>query len=78
MRRYFLFLFALIVLLLPCSAYNIFSGLSYMDEAFLHRNNYGGGTKAASKGCLIIDSSFWPDVEKQLGESQKIYIILKR
>ena len=49
-----------------------------MTEIFLHRTDWNGKAGNASHGCLVIDGRQWRSVEKQLGKSQKIHIILIR
>ena len=45
-----------------------------MKDVFLHRTDWNGSAKSASKGCLIIDGTRWRQVEQQLRKSQNIFI----
>ena len=49
-----------------------------MDGVFLHRTDWNGTARNASKGCPIIDGRQWREVEKQLGKSQNIRIKIVR
>ncbi len=49
-----------------------------MTAIFLHRTDWNGRAKKASKGCLIIDGRQWWKVEKQLDKSKNIYIYVTR
>jgi len=49
-----------------------------MDGVFLHRTNWGGGARSASRGCPIIDGRSWRRVEEQLGTSANIFLRITR
>lgn len=62
----------------PEGGYNIYTREKYMSGVFLHRTNRDGKAANSSKGCLVIDGRRWGEVEVQLKESQKIYLLLNR
>ena len=47
-----------------------------LTEVFFHRTNNDGNASRSSVACLVIDGRDWKSVEKQLGYSHHIYLIL--
>ncbi len=62
----------------PEGGINKNTGEKYISGVFLHRTNNDGKASNSSRGCLVIDGRRWKEVETQLKESQKIYLVLKR
>jgi RHS repeat-associated protein len=58
----------------PEGGTNKSNGKTYMEGVFLHRTDNNGSAGKSSQGCLIIDGRSWPSVQKQLGNSQNIFI----
>ena len=54
------------------------TGKTYMSGAFIHRTDWSGSAKYASKGCLVIDGRQYRRFEKQLGKSMSISVTLRR
>ena len=58
---------------------------AYLLSVFMHRTNNDGNAygnpcagKPVSAACLLIDGRYWSLVEKQLGNSQNIFLHLRR
>ena len=58
---------------------------AYLLSVFMHRTNNDGNAygnpcagKPVSAACILIDGRYWPSVEKQLGNSQNIFLHLTR
>lgn len=62
----------------PVGGYNKATGLKYIEGEYLHRTNLNGNAYYSSHACLNIDGREWEDVDKQLGVSHKIYMLLTR